>query len=76
MDDNFNFKQVVAHASGGVYGKNMILMPYGKNIGYDNGVLSISLDFINETTETEIGMKIKLSDDLVDLVDNLLYGEE
>lgn len=76
MEDNLNFKNVLAHASGGVYGNNMILMPYGKNISYDNGMLSLSLEFLNENTETEIGLKIKLSDDLVDLIDNLLYGEE
>jgi hypothetical protein len=76
MEDNSNFKATVAPALGGVYGKNMILMPYAKNINYEDGILSICLDLVNNTTETEVGLKIKLSDDLIDLMDNLLYGEE
>lgn len=77
MDDNLEFKNIVANAgNGGVDKKNMILFPYARNINYDNGTLSMSLDFFNEATQTEVGMKIKLSEDLVDLIDNLLYGEE
>lgn len=76
MDDNLEFKSAIVSAFGGVYGKNMMLLPYARNINYDNGILSMSLDFINNSSETEIGLKITLSDDLVDLMDNLLYGEE
>lgn len=77
MDDNLEFKNIIASPqNGGVDNKNMILFPYARNINYDNGTLSMSLDFFNEMSETEIGLKIKLSDDLVDLIDNLLYGEE
>lgn len=77
MDDNLEFKNIVASTgNGGVDKKNMILFPYARNINYDNGTLSMSLDFFNETAEAEIGINIKLSEDLVDIIDNLLYGEE
>lgn len=77
MDENIEFKNILAStANGGVDGKNMILFPYARNINYGDGMLSMSLDFFNEGTETEIGLKIKLSEDLVDLIDNLLYGKE
>ena len=76
MEDNIEFKSVLASAFGGVNGKNMIILPYARNINYKDGMLSLSLDFINDSTETEIGLKIKLSDDLIDLIDDLLYGKE
>lgn len=76
MEDNLEFQSALISAFGGVDGKNMILMPYAKNINYENGMLSLVLDFINNSTETEIGLKIKLSDDLIDLIDDLLYGKE
>lgn len=76
MEDNLEFRSALASAFGGVYGKNMILIPYAKNINYENGILSLALDFVNNSTETEVGLKIKLSDDLVDLIDDLLYGKE
>lgn len=76
MDDNLEFKNFVTSANGGVYEKNMILFPYARNINYSDGSLSLSLDFFNEQSETEIGLKIKLSEDLIDIIDNLLYGKE
>lgn len=76
MEENIEFKSVIASAFGGVCGNNVYLMPYARNINYNDGMLSLSLDFINDSTETEIGLRIKLSDDLVDLIDNLLYGQE
>ena len=77
MDENLEFKNIIASVgNGGVDSKNMILFPYARNINYNNGTLSLSLDFFNEQTQTEIGLKIKLSEDLIDLIDNLLYGRE
>lgn len=76
MDENLEFKHIIAHGSGAVDMKNMILMPYAKDITYEDGNLSLSLEFLDNTSETEIGIRIGLSDELIELFDRLLYGEE
>jgi hypothetical protein len=77
MDENLEFTSIKAFIeNGGVDNKNMILFPYARNISYEDGTLSMSLDFFNGSTETEIGLKVKLSEDLVEIIDNLLYGED
>lgn len=79
MDEKFTFKNILANLNGEnatVYGKNMILMPYAKNVRYENGHLFLVLDFFNEDKETELGIKIQLANDLTEVFDNLIYGQE
>jgi hypothetical protein len=76
MDENLEFKHIIANAaiSQGTV-NNMMLMPYGKDLTYSNGQLSMVLEFINENTETEIGINIQISEDLVLMFDKLLQGD-
>ena len=76
MDENLEFKHVLAHASGAVYQRNMMLMPYAKDVLYEEGHLCLTLQFVDKKNETEVGMRIGLSDELIELFDRLLDGKE
>lgn len=74
MDESLEFKKILSQNSEGTE-KNMILMPYAKNLSYTNGELSMAIEFFNDTAETEIGITIQVSDELGLILDKLMLGE-
>lgn len=78
MDDNLAFKNIIASAASKFSGtgNGMILMPYAKNLYYDKGSLSFTLEFYNQGAETEIGITMMVSPELQDLIDGLIEGDE
>lgn len=74
MDDYLKVKFIASNSEGTE--NNMLLLPYAKDVAYSDGVLSVSLEFFNESKETEIGLNIGLSDDLVDLIEGLLDNQD
>lgn len=77
MDDNLAFRNIISSASN-LRGdsKGMILMPYAKDLYYDKGSLSFTLEFYNENAETDIGINILISPELQDLFEGLISGDE
>jgi hypothetical protein len=76
MNENIEFKNIIANAgNGGVLGNKMKLMPYAKNLQYKDGALDFCLEFYSDGSETEIGLNIKLDDDLCDLIEGLLFEQ-
>ncbi len=53
----------------------MNLIPYAKNVIYEDGCLSMALEFVNDYAETEVGIKLVVSDELQDIFSNIIYGE-
>jgi hypothetical protein len=76
MDENLEFKNILAGVNSGGIDKVMYLLPYAKNVEYSDGNLSMVLEFVNNNAESEIGIKILLSDELQGLFDRMLFGEE
>ena len=76
MDEELEFKHIMAGPNSGGTDKNMILMPYAKNLEYKNGELSMMLELFNDSVESNVGITIKLSGDIIDLLDRMIYGEE
>jgi hypothetical protein len=74
MDESLEFKKILSQNSDGTE-KNMILMPYAKNLSYTNGELSMAIEFFNDNAETEIGITIQVSDELGLILDRLMLGE-
>jgi hypothetical protein len=77
MDDNLAFKNIISSASNSQgTDKGMILIPYAKDLYYKEGSLSFTLEFYNETAETEIGINMMISQELQDLLEGLISGDE
>ena len=77
MDDNLAFRNIISSGSGfqGT-SKGMILMPYAKDLYYDKGTLSFTLEFYNEMAETEIGINMVVTEELQHLLEGLISGDE
>jgi hypothetical protein len=75
MDDNLEFKNIIAASNSQGTGKTMNLIPYAKNVIYEDGCLSMALEFVNDYAETEVGIKLVVSDELQDIFSNIIYGE-
>lgn len=74
MDENLAFRKILAQSSEGI-GNSMILMPYAKDLTYNNGHLKLTLDLFNNLSETEISIDIVVSEELQGLLDNLLQDK-
>lgn len=74
MADELEFKNVLAQKLNGT-NKKMYLMPYAKELVYEDGNLSMVLEFVNDNAETELGITMEVADDLKDLFYKIEYGE-
>lgn len=71
MDEMLHFKRILAQNSEGISNK-MILMPYAKNLSYDNGHLRLTLELFNHLSETDISVDIIVNEELKGLLDTLM----
>jgi hypothetical protein len=55
----------------GIY-KEMILFPYAKDVEYNEGELSFTLQFFNMDNETQINIKMDIEPDLREMMERLL----
>ena len=74
MDENLEFKNIVAASNFDGTGKIMHLLPYAKEVTYSNGILSMVLEFVNEHAETELGIQMEVADELRDIFNKIEYG--
>ena len=49
----------------------MLLFPYAKDIDYADQHLSFVISFLGRSTVTEVNLKMKLDDDLSELIEEL-----
>jgi hypothetical protein len=75
MDDNLEFKNIIAASNSQGTNNIMNLIPYAKNVTYEDGCLSMALEFVNDYAETEVGIKLQVSDELQEILSNIIYGE-
>lgn len=75
MDDNLEFKNIIAASNSQGTNNVMTLIPYAKEVTYDNGYLSMVLEFVNDYSETEVGIKMMVSDELQEIFGSIMYGE-
>ena len=54
----------------------MILFPFAKDIDYKDNTLFLTLEFFTEEAKTEVSLSIKLDNDVVDVIENLLTKED
>lgn len=50
----------------------MILFPYAKDVEYNEGELSFTLQFFNMDNETQINIKMETASDLREMMERLL----
>lgn len=53
----------------------MILFPYGKDIDYNHGRLSFTLEFFNEDMKTDVALSIRLEEEVIAIIEDLLSKE-
>lgn len=75
MDDNLEFKNIIAASNSHGTENVMKLIPYAKNVTYEDGFLSMVLEFVNDYAETEVGIRLQVSDELQEIFGNIMYGE-
>jgi hypothetical protein len=75
VDDNLEFKNIIAASNSQGTNNIMALIPYAKDVTYENGLLSMTLEFVNDYSETEVGIKMMVSDELQEIFGNIMYGE-
>ena len=75
MDENLEFKNIIAGANFDGIEKVMYLLPYAKDLVYKQGILSMTLEFVNEHAETNVGIQLEVSDELQTIFDKIEYGE-
>lgn len=74
MDENLEFKNILAASNSDGTQKVMYLLPYAKAVTYIDGVLSMSLEFVNEYAETEVGIQMEVADELKEIFEKIEYG--
>lgn len=74
MDENLEFKNILAASNSDGTQKVMYLLPYAKGVTYIDGVLSMSLEFVNEHAETEVGIQMEVADELKEIFEKIEYG--
>ena len=74
MDENLEFKNIMAASNSDGTNKVMHLLPYAKEVTYSNGILSMVLEFVNEYAETELGIEMEVADELRDIFKKIEYG--
>lgn len=75
MDDNLEFKNIIAASNSQGTENIMRLIPYAKNVTYEDGYLSMALEFVNDYAETEVGIRLMVSEELQEIFGNIMYGE-
>jgi hypothetical protein len=75
VDDNLEFKNILAGGNSNGMNKVMKLLPYARDVEYKDGLLSMVLEFVNEHAETELGIQMEVTDDLKMIFDKIEYGE-
>lgn len=53
----------------------MLLFPYAKDIEYEDGSLSFTIQFMDKVKSTEISINIGLDDDLSNMIEKLLEAK-
>lgn len=74
MDENLEFKNIVAASNSNGIPKIMYLLPYAKDVVYTDGILSMVLEFVNDYAETEVGIQMEVADELKEIFDRIEYG--
>jgi hypothetical protein len=74
VDENLEFKNILAASNSDGTQKVMYLLPYAKGVTYIDGVLSMSLEFVNEHAETEVGIQMEVADELKEIFEKIEYG--
>lgn len=74
MDESLEFKNIMAASNSDGTGKVMYLLPYAKEVRYLDGILSMSLEFVNEHAETEVGIQMEVADELKEIFEKIEYG--
>ena len=74
MDESLEFKNIIAASNSDGTQKVMYLLPYAKGVTYIDGVLSMSLEFVNEYAETEVGIQMEVADELKEIFEKIEYG--
>jgi hypothetical protein len=50
----------------------MMLFPYAKDVEYDEGILSLTLQFLTMDNETQVSVRIETSSELSEIMDRLI----
>ena len=75
VDENLEFKNILAGGKLNGTNKLMQLLPYARDVEYKDGLLSMVLEFVNDSAETEVGIQLEVADELKMIFDKIEYGE-
>lgn len=75
MDENLEFKNIIASSILQGTDKIMYLLPYAKDLKYEDGTLSMVLEFVNNVAETEVEINLLVADELQEIFGKIMYGE-
>jgi len=75
LDENLEFKNIIASSNSQGTDKLMTLMPYAKDLSYRDGILSMVLEFVNDVAETEVEINLLVADELQEIFGKIMYGE-
>jgi hypothetical protein len=53
----------------------MILFAYAKDVDYEHGKLTLTLEFFNDNMKTDISLAIRLEDEIIKVIEDLLNKE-
>lgn len=54
----------------------MILFPYAKDVDYEHGKLTLTLEFFDDDMKTEVALAIRLEEEITAIIEELVQKEK